>query len=720
MKETYLLLFFLFIFSVVLFANLSDSLLVFYPFNGNANDESGNEHHGTVYGSSLTFDRFGNENQAYQFDGTNDYIALDMHYESGNSIEKCTFVGWYKTSFSGSDYMSNWSFLDFDRSEWLNFYIRADNGKLAFSGADGINDNFDIYANTASNDGQWHMGVVIFDSENNVVKFYLDGNLDGVVNYTNIQPITDTLTRYAFIGDGSEATTFNGTRNNFNYEGAVDDIRFYNRILSEDEIHELYFQSNFTASRTVASVSDEIQFTSATYGNPTSWEWDFDNDGIIDSYEENPTWSYSALGNYTVSLTVSDGTINHTTTKEEFILISDNPLVEGLFAYYPFNGNTNDESGNEHNAIANDPILAEDRFAAADSAYYFDGIDDYIFLLNDEQADSLSLNFSVSVWFKSLSSTGDSEARVITRDRSDYWAIFVNQSQSFPQDLIVRVDNSTDHILTDKIEEDSWYLVTLTWNSTTYETQLYINNELITTYPFYGFTGSSRPIIIGANTEENPNPSTTPFYGMIDDIRIYNRILVNDEIKEIYHENAWPIFPDFYCSPRYGTSPFEVNFTDQSRNATAWEWDFDDDGIIDSSEQNPQFIYTNPGVYTVKLVSTFETVKDSISKISYIVVQDAILSAPQNPTITLTGSNVDLGWEPVVNADYYLIYFSKQPYTSFEYLAYTEFTSYSHHSATTESKEYFYQIIGFDGDLSKLNKFIQKNPFIEAKNSIKY
>jgi len=709
--ETKLVILILMVISISgLYASLSDSLVAYYPFNGNANDESGNEHNGTTFGPSLTYDRFGNENSAYEFDGTNDYIALDMHYANGDTLDKFTFVGWYKTSFSSSGYSSNWSFFDFDRSEWFNFYIRGDNGKLAFSGADGVNGNFDIYADTASNDGQWHQGVVIYDSDNNHVKFYLDGNLDGVSTFTNTVPITDTFTKYGFIGDGSEATSFNGPRNNIYYDGAIDDIRFYNRILTEDEIHELYFQSNFTASRTVASIGDSIQFTAISYGNPTSWEWDFDHDSVIDSYEQAPTWSYSALGSYTVSLTISDGVITNTTTKEDFILITENPLETGLFAYYPFNGNADDESGNDHNGTTYGPELSEDRFSNIESAYSFDGSNDYIHLLTDEQADSLGIYFSVSVWFKSTSADGDSEARVITRDRSDYWAIFVNQTQSFPQDMEIRVDSGTDYTIQDIIEENTWYMVTITWDLASYEAKLYFDRELLYTYAFAGFSGSSRPVILGVNTEENPNPNITQFAGKIDDVRLYNRILVHEEVREIYHEHAWPIFPDFTATPIFGAAPFEVTFTDLSRNASQWEWDFENDGIIDSYDQNPLFIYTIPDIYDVKLIATYETITDTIIKYNYIVVQDSSLSAPQNPIITLSNSDVILNWDPVVGADYYLIYCANIPYTTFEYLDFTDnITTYTHTDIISQSNKHFYKVIGFDGSITRLYELINQN-----------
>lgn len=58
----------------------------------------------------------------------------------------------------------------------------------------------------------------------------------------------------------------------------------------------------------IVHVGDEIDITQASEGDPISWEWDFDFDGIPDSYEELPILSYSEPGNYIISLMISDGT----------------------------------------------------------------------------------------------------------------------------------------------------------------------------------------------------------------------------------------------------------------------------------------------------------------------------------------------------------------------------------------------------------------------------
>ena len=56
----------------------TNGLVGWWPFNGNANDISGNGNNGTVYGATLTNDRNGNLNSAYDLDGSNDYIQIPI------------------------------------------------------------------------------------------------------------------------------------------------------------------------------------------------------------------------------------------------------------------------------------------------------------------------------------------------------------------------------------------------------------------------------------------------------------------------------------------------------------------------------------------------------------------------------------------------------------------------------------------------------------------
>ncbi len=80
------------------------------------------------------------------------------------------------------------------------------------------------------------------------------------------------------------------------------------KLLKEDYIHILLPEPSFTWDQSSGVVPLTINFTDNSIQNIVSWQWDFDNDGSIDSNEQNPSWTYDDIGNYSVSLTVSDGT----------------------------------------------------------------------------------------------------------------------------------------------------------------------------------------------------------------------------------------------------------------------------------------------------------------------------------------------------------------------------------------------------------------------------
>ena len=78
----------------------------------------------------------------------------------------------------------------------------------------------------------------------------------------------------------------------------------------------------------------------------------------------------------------------------------------------------------------------------------------------------------------------------------------------------------------------------------------------------------------------------------------------------------------FYASNRSGESPLTVDFTDTCEgDVWAWEWDFDNDGTVDSYSQNPRFTYDDPGIYhTVKMTVTGPAGSDAVIKTDYIKV----------------------------------------------------------------------------------------------------
>ncbi len=87
-----------------------------------------------------------------------------------------------------------------------------------------------------------------------------------------------------------------------------------------------------------------------------------------------------------------------------------------------------------------------------------------------------------------------------------------------------------------------------------------------------------------------------------------------------------------------GDAPFTVQFQDLSTNSpTSWEWDFTNDGVVDSTLQNPSYTYSTPGTYNVRLKAGNAFGTDDIIKTGYITV-----TAPP-PTGTFTNLEVNLG-----------------------------------------------------------------------------
>jgi PKD repeat protein len=75
----------------------------------------------------------------------------------------------------------------------------------------------------------------------------------------------------------------------------------------------------------------------------------------------------------------------------------------------------------------------------------------------------------------------------------------------------------------------------------------------------------------------------------------------------------------FTANPTYGTGPLEVSFSDRSTgDIDSWTWDFDGDGVVDSVEQNPTFVYTESGTYSISLVVSGPGGQDNNSKTYYI------------------------------------------------------------------------------------------------------
>jgi len=198
--------------------NINQGLVAYYPFNGNANDESGNGNNGTVNGATLTADRFGNANSAYTFDGINDVISTPVSNGFTNEISLCA---WYKADGS----QNNMSGIISSRSGYyqlnglgvqnttIGFWLVNIGGGLGYS---------------TPLDNQWHFIAGTY--KNGVIKLFYDNQLvasrNQNVNFIVDQPFEIGYDNYS----GADRHFF----------GSLDEIQIYNRGLSDAEVNSLY------------------------------------------------------------------------------------------------------------------------------------------------------------------------------------------------------------------------------------------------------------------------------------------------------------------------------------------------------------------------------------------------------------------------------------------------------------------------------------------------
>jgi hypothetical protein len=214
----------------------SNGLVGWWPFNGNANDESGNGNNGTVNGATLNSDRLGNANSAYSFDGFSNQINV-QHNNLFNSFPISISV-WCKGQSNMGGIVNK--YVGCSNNGWS---IHSSNNKISgyyydFPGGSSV--NFDPNNNTINiNDNIWHHVVETYDSL--AGKIFIDGNLISTVLFTsgvapsNCSTTTDLYFGYRVPGNPAICTNYN-----YFYQGIIDDIGIWNRELTQQEITDLY------------------------------------------------------------------------------------------------------------------------------------------------------------------------------------------------------------------------------------------------------------------------------------------------------------------------------------------------------------------------------------------------------------------------------------------------------------------------------------------------
>ncbi len=240
MKKT-LLISAIAIFTSIAHGQVTNGLVAKYSFNnGNANDDVGTNH-GTVYGASLTTDRFGNANKAYEFDGISNFIELGSSSTLKPAIGSVSL--WAKlieASYNGWGYAYNPIFLSMNGNsssffEAVGIYYSLNKSNVLAITTNPSN-NLERYGNSSSNmtAGEWIHIVVTYDNDS--LALYMNGSLEFKIEkgFTSVFDSTFPV----IIGKSDDEL------NKRYFHGAIDDIRIYNRILSANEVNSLFNEPN--------------------------------------------------------------------------------------------------------------------------------------------------------------------------------------------------------------------------------------------------------------------------------------------------------------------------------------------------------------------------------------------------------------------------------------------------------------------------------------------
>ena len=214
----------------------TNGLVGYWPFNGNANDESGNGNNGTVNGAILTSDRNDDTNSAFSFDGLSSSISIS----SLNNLQykPITYSVWINPNeLNTISYPLGGGLVILGR-DWSGNYNQGALVIFDYPAA-GINNHVGYYTGQSSGQtnytpllNQWTLIVMTLD-DNDTLNFYVNGTLVSSQYY----PTNSTLDGPFKIGAGTDVD-INSNRGLF--KGKIDDIGIWNRALTTGEINNLY------------------------------------------------------------------------------------------------------------------------------------------------------------------------------------------------------------------------------------------------------------------------------------------------------------------------------------------------------------------------------------------------------------------------------------------------------------------------------------------------
>jgi hypothetical protein len=216
--------------------------------------------------------------------------------------------------------------------------------------------------------------------------------------------------------------------------------------------------------------------------------------------------------------------------------ISEMVITDGLVAYYPFDGNLNDESGNGHPAKNIGAVLTKDRFGISSSAYYFDG--NSTLYVDHDSVFSFTDEYTFTYWVRLK--YPDRNQKIIAKSKATNngfpgYILGVTDGHMYPETYDITGINNA-FVADSSFPADTWTHMAVSYkvggHLKAFQNGTLIHSILVSNYPI---GTNDLPLYIGSwNMSDGASIGGFTVDGDIDDIRVYNRELHNEEIKAIF------------------------------------------------------------------------------------------------------------------------------------------------------------------------------------------
>jgi hypothetical protein len=442
-------------------SSLTNGLVAYYPFNGNAKDESGNGDNGVVLQATLTADRFGQSGKAYWINGTSQAGIQTAGTFLPTGSQPRTISLWLKPDQLITNMAQTWisgGLVQYGTGNAGGSLFQA---QFVWQSSPGL---VSFYLGTENvwgwnswmsnwNFSRWHHAVWTIDGSTNAF-LYVDG-----------QKATFESSSTGVLFNTQSGPLFIGAAGGRYFTGCLDDVRIYNRALSPSEVAQLY------------------------------------------------------------------------------ALESPNALNEGLVAYYPLNGNTEDATGNGDMASGVNTEFSVDRFGISNRSIFLNG--NNAVLTVARPLIDLGQDYTLSLWFSSQDVS--KKQQFLVGSTGGFWglAIDYNDPPSTPPGVInwavgtgpTASGWSAGYVYGSQSPylSSHWYHVVFKRNQHDYK--MFVNGSLVSQQIVdidFAYTPSGWEF--GADTYWQ----SAWLKGNLDDIRIYNRALSDAEVWQLFVTESGP------------------------------------------------------------------------------------------------------------------------------------------------------------------------------------